>query len=132
MDTIKRRSTLGTVMCCFMAVAAIVALAALVLSDSPLAQQKEPKLKEILEKGSEREEAKEKPKEEVKEEQKPETAKPKSVGPVIPDDEFGRGTPRTAVQGFMKATGEGDYERAAQYLELSNLAWGLARKGGRS
>jgi len=30
----------------------------------------------------------------------------------------------------MKATGEGNYERAAEYLELSNLAWGLTVKEG--
>ena len=126
MDTFKRSTTLGTVICRFIAVATILVLATLVLSEGALAQAKQPKLKEILGKTSEEEEAKE----EAKEEQEPETAKPKDVRPVIPDDEFDRGTPRRAVEGFLKATGEGNYERATQYLELSSLAWGLARRGG--
>jgi MscS family membrane protein len=130
MDTIKQRSILRPVRCRSIAFAAILVLATFALSEGALAQAKKPKLKEILGKTSEEEEAKEKTKEEAKEEQKPETAKPKDVRPVIPDDEFDRGTPRRAVQGFLKATGEGDYERATQYLELSDRAWGLARRGG--
>ena len=125
MDTIKRSSILGTVMCRCMAVAAILALAMPVLSDSALAQPKQPKLKEILEKSSEEEEAKEEAKGEVTEERKPEAPKPKASRPPVPDDEFNRGTPSTCIQGFMKATGEGNYERATNYLELSDLAWGL-------
>jgi len=94
-------------------------LATFVFADSAPAQ---PKLKEFLEKTSEEEK--------VKDEPKPEAPKTKILGPVVPDDEFDRGTPRRTVQGFLKATGEGDYERAAQYLELSNLAWGLTVKEG--
>lgn len=37
----------------------------------------------------------------------------------VPEDEFNRGTPRTSVLGFLQATRERDYERAAQYLDLS-------------
>jgi MscS family membrane protein len=45
------------------------------------------------------------------------------VGPVgaiagAPDDEFDRGTPRTSVIGFLRATRERDFGRAAQYLDL--------------
>jgi len=36
-----------------------------------------------------------------------------------PVDEFNRGTPRTSILGFLQATRERDYERAAQYLDLS-------------
>lgn len=36
-----------------------------------------------------------------------------------PVDEFNRGTPRTSVLGFLQATRERDYARAAQYLDLS-------------
>jgi MscS family membrane protein len=50
--------------------------------------------------------------------------------PVGPDDEFGRGVPRTSVEGFLKAAGERDYERAAQYLDLRNLPRGLNRSDG--
>ena len=38
-----------------------------------------------------------------------------------PDDEFNRGTPRSSVQGYAKATRERNFEQAAQYLDLSNL-----------
>jgi MscS family membrane protein len=108
-----------------MAVIAILALTMLVLSDSALAQPKQPKLKEILEISSGEEKVEEEAKEEVTEERKPEAPKPEASRPPVPDDEFDRGTPRTAVQGFMKATGEGNYERATNYLELGDLAWGL-------
>ncbi|MGA6826432.1 mechanosensitive ion channel family protein [Nitrospira sp. NS4] len=37
----------------------------------------------------------------------------------VPEDEFNRGTPRTSVLGFLQATRERDYERGAQYLDLS-------------
>lgn len=36
-----------------------------------------------------------------------------------PEDEFNRGTPKTSVLGFLLATRERDYARAAQYLDLS-------------
>jgi MscS family membrane protein len=35
-----------------------------------------------------------------------------------PEDEFDRGTPKTAVIGFLQATRELNYERAARYLDL--------------
>jgi len=46
------------------------------------------------------------------------------MGPVgavagAPDDEFDRGTPRTSLIGFLRATRERDFERAARYLDLS-------------
>jgi MscS family membrane protein len=41
--------------------------------------------------------------------------------PAGPVDEFERGTPRSSVKGFFKAARGGDYERAAQYLDLRNL-----------
>jgi len=41
--------------------------------------------------------------------------------PAGPVDEFDRGTPRSSVKGFFKAARGGDYERAAQYLDLRNL-----------
>jgi len=48
----------------------------------------------------------------------PEAKVKKPAGPV---DEFNRGVPLTTVKGFFAATGKGDYERAAEYLDLSNL-----------
>ena len=38
-----------------------------------------------------------------------------------PDDQFNRGTPRSSVHGYAKATRERNFEQAAQYLDLSNL-----------
>lgn len=41
--------------------------------------------------------------------------------PVIPADQFGRGTPRRSGDGFIEAVDVGDYETAAEYLDLRNL-----------
>ncbi|MFQ5416433.1 MAG: mechanosensitive ion channel family protein [Myxococcota bacterium] len=38
-----------------------------------------------------------------------------------PQDEFDRGTPRSAVMGFLTACRDGDYERAANYLHLGSV-----------
>ncbi len=38
-----------------------------------------------------------------------------------PDDAFNRGTPRSSVHGYAKATRERNFEQAAQYLDLGNL-----------
>ena len=47
------------------------------------------------------------------------TQVPTSAG--APDDEFNRGTPRSTVYGYVKATRERNYDQAAHYLDLSNL-----------
>jgi len=39
----------------------------------------------------------------------------------VPFDEFDRGTPSRSADGFLAAVDEGDYERAAEYLDLRNL-----------
>ena len=41
--------------------------------------------------------------------------------PPGPMDEYHRGTPRTAVEGFFAATQDGDFEAAANYLNLSTV-----------
>ena len=46
---------------------------------------------------------------------------PPTDGPVIPADEFDRGTPRRSADGFLAAVDEADYETAAEYLDLRNL-----------
>jgi MscS family membrane protein len=43
------------------------------------------------------------------------------VKPAGPVDEFGRGTPRGAVTGFLSATRRRDYRAAAEYLDLRRL-----------
>lgn len=39
----------------------------------------------------------------------------------IPEDEFDRGTPVRSVEGFVAAAEAGDFETAAEYLDLRNL-----------
>ena len=60
----------------------------------------------------------------------PASARPRPAPPVrstpptpqiLPPDEFGRGTPRGAIHGFLAATDARDYGRAAAYLDLSRL-----------
>ena len=48
----------------------------------------------------------------------------------VPDDEFGRGTPRSTVQGFLAAARSRDFERASQYLDLRNLPPELDQRQG--
>ncbi len=49
---------------------------------------------------------------------------------VAPFDEFGRGVPRTSIKGFFGAVRVSDYERAAEYLDLSNLPRGFDKSQG--
>lgn len=42
-------------------------------------------------------------------------------GPVIPADKFDRGTPFRSAEGFLAAADTGDFETAAEYLDLRNL-----------
>jgi len=49
---------------------------------------------------------------------------PATVGP---EDAYNRGTPRTAVQGFLDACQAGDYMRGAEYLDLRGIR--KARRG---
>ncbi len=46
---------------------------------------------------------------------------PAADGPVVPADEFDRGTPLRSANGFLAAVDEADYETAAEYLDLRNL-----------
>jgi MscS family membrane protein len=39
----------------------------------------------------------------------------------VPEDEFGRGSPRGTVKGYLAACREGDYEKAANYLDLRRI-----------
>jgi MscS family membrane protein len=47
-----------------------------------------------------------------------------------PDDELQRGTPRSAVSGFLAAARASDYARAAEYLDLRRLPPSVAKEGG--
>jgi MscS family membrane protein len=58
------------------------------------------------------------------------TSEPASERPAGPVDEFDRGTPRDAALGYLVACREGDYERAANYLQLGSVPQRQrARKG---
>ena len=52
-----------------------------------------------------------------------ETTQTSSTAPTaeIPDDEFGRGSPQGTVKGYLAACREGDYEKAANYLDLRRI-----------
>ena len=49
------------------------------------------------------------------------TSVKKKILPPGPMDEYNRGTPRTAVEGFFTATQDGDFKAAANYLNLSTV-----------
>ena len=109
------------------AIASGLVLASLVLAGSVLAQQ--PTLKEVIGGDSKKKQDTAQPEQKPKPEAQPES-KPKVAAIVLPDDEFNRGSPRTSVEGFLKAARERNYERAAQYLDLPNLSWSPARREG--
>jgi len=50
----------------------------------------------------------------------------------VPDDLLDRGTPRRAVRGYLLAAADGDYERAAEYLDLRNLPRAISEADGPS
>jgi MscS family membrane protein len=50
-----------------------------------------------------------------------ELPEPKKVKPLGPADEFNRGVPRSSLKEYLKAARDGDFERAAQYLDLRYL-----------
>jgi hypothetical protein len=52
--------------------------------------------------------------------------------PTGPVDEFNGAAPRTALKGFLKAAGNGDFAVAAQYLDLSKLPVGQKEGPGDS
>ncbi|MDR4493989.1 MAG: mechanosensitive ion channel family protein [Nitrospirales bacterium] len=72
----------------------------------------QPSLKEIVA-------GKESPAKEEPEKSKGE--EPKGSKLLVPEDEFGRGTPRASVEGFLAAGKKRDYERAAEYLDFRYL-----------
>jgi len=65
--------------------------------------------------------AKPAPKEAAPKTSKEEKIKKKLRQAAIPEDEFGRGTPRDSVQGYLEAARNLDYKRAAEYLDLRRL-----------
>jgi len=64
---------------------------------------------------------------EGKDDEQPEPKKTKSLGPA---DEFNRGVPRSSLKGYLKAARDGDFERAAQYLDLRYLPGRMNKSQG--
>jgi MscS family membrane protein len=59
---------------------------------------------------------------EISKEEKPsEEPKPQRAASAGPVDEYERGNPQSCVREYFKATRDGDYKRAAKYLDLRNL-----------
>jgi MscS family membrane protein len=48
----------------------------------------------------------------------------------VPEDSLGRGTPRSSMRGFLSSGKDRDYSRAAEFLDLRNLATGLTQTQG--
>ena len=55
---------------------------------------------------------------------------PKKVKPLGPADEFNRGVPLSSLKGYLKAARDGDFERAAKYLDLRYLPGGMDKSDG--
>ena len=104
MNILMRRRTGTSTTTHFIAFAASICLATLVGAGSVSAQVKPPPQKP----------APTTPKEDE--------IKKKLKQAAIPEDEFGRGTPRDTVEGFLAATRSLDYKRAAEYLDLRRLS----------
>ena len=66
----------------------------------------------------------------AKEPSKEEKIKEKLKQALILEDEFNRGTPRSSVEGFLAATHERDYQRAAEYLDLRRLSASRRKSNG--
>lgn len=124
MSTIKQSALFGAAAYRSIVLAATLVVATLMLIDSVAAAQ--PTLKDVIEKSAKEEEVKKKPDEKSKEKPK---EKAKATQP-DPDQEFKRGVPRTSVQGFLNAARKLDYERAAEYLDLRSLPWGMDKSQG--
>jgi MscS family membrane protein len=101
MIMIKRRKTVSWVISIFVCLIVACLLASYTATAQPAAQNAN---KEVSKEGEAAEKSK-----------KAETF------PAGPVDEYDRGTPRSSVKEFFKAARGGDYERAAQYLDLRNL-----------
>ena len=55
---------------------------------------------------------------------------PQKVKPLGPTDEFNRGVPRSSLKGYLKAARDGDFERAAKYLDMRYLPGGMDQSQG--
>jgi len=65
-----------------------------------------------------------------KEDKSADKPEPKKVKPLGPADEFNRGVPRSSLKGYLKAARDGDFDRAAKYLDLRYLPGGMDQSQG--
>jgi MscS family membrane protein len=100
--------------------------AALLGLGAAAAAQEQPTLKDVIE-GSKEVAQEEAEPADTRELPPSAAAPPSQVGPV---DDFDRGVPRTAVEGFIEAARNRDWERAAAYLDLRNLPRGMDARNG--
>ena len=66
----------------------------------------------------------------IKEDKSADQPEPKKVKPLGPADEFNRGVPRSSLKGYLKAARDGDFERAAKYLDMRYLPGGMDQSQG--
>jgi MscS family membrane protein len=88
--------------------------------------QEEPTLREVIE-ADDVGEAAPAPAKEGEPAAAPTPPPPPQIGPL---DDFDRGVPRTAVEGFTQAAEERDWERASNYLDLRRLPPGMSARQG--
>ncbi len=115
-DRWSRLVFLSMTLCQFGASLSVLIAALLMAPASSIA--KEPTLKDVLKDSTAQE----------KVEKAGPTSKPAATP--VPDDKYGRGVPRTMALGFVEATNKGDYEHAAEYLDLRNLPRGMSAEQG--
>ena len=99
----------------------IVLMLIMLISSLVLAQSQEPTVKDVVEKTAAEKETK--PANQT-------TSTPAALRRLGPADDFDRGVPRTSLLGFLEATDQADYERAAKYLDLRSLPYGVSPHQG--
>jgi MscS family membrane protein len=86
-------------------------------------EAQEPRLKDVIEDSA----AAEEEVTDVQEKTEAKTPIPVALGPA---DEYGRGVPRTCVLGFMGKIDAGNFEAAAEYLDLRYLPYEMDKEDG--
>ena len=125
MNTIIRSALFGAAALRSIALVATLVAATLVLAGTASAAQ--PTLKDVIGGKGKEKQVKEKPVQKAEQKPKPTQKIARPAGLI---DEFGRGTPRGSVQGFLDATHKRDWERAAEYLDLRRLSRAVCTVSG--
>jgi MscS family membrane protein len=99
----------------------IVLMLIMLISSSVLAQPEQPTVKDVIEETPAEQQTK------PADETPPAPPATRRLGPA---DDFDRGVPRTSLLGFLDAAGRADFERAANYLDLRYLPYGVGPEQG--